>query len=93
MHAHYFHKDIDEYLQHTTLQSMTTYVSHYEPVIKACVLTATNSPSQGPNSQSPPIIHQHGGEPSHRKRNRRRTILHSIADAIRTLISNTTHPP
>jgi hypothetical protein len=92
IHSHYFHDDIEGYLQDATLQSMTTYVDHYYPVIQASLITDTTFSAKGSASHTSPDIRQHVGEPSHRKRNRRRTILHRIADAIRTMLSTTPHP-
>jgi hypothetical protein len=92
MHHHYFHKDVEAYLQRATLQSMTTYVEHYYPVIKACVTTRELGPATEPQSHVESVIHHNVGEQSHRKRNRRRTIIHRIAAAIRAMLVHTHRP-
>jgi hypothetical protein len=65
MHHHYFHKDVEAYLQRATLQSMTTYVEHYYPMIKASVTTRELGPATEPQSHVESVIHHHVGEPSH----------------------------
>ena len=93
MHSHYFHDDVETYLQGATLQSMTTYVHHYFPVIQASLTTGSNLYATESIQHPHPVVHHQVEEPSHRKRNRRRTLLQRIAEAIRSTLSHPQHPP
>ena len=98
---HYFHDDVDMYLQHATPEEMTNYITQYLPAIQTAKQQFNHTLHSVPDSQhsdtssdassttsdtsstpsrhtdddtSRPFsrLHQVLGEPSHRKRNRRR---------------------
>lgn len=80
---HYFHENLHSFLEHATMQQMTSYIIQYEPVILASVRQAKNITPQSTSLLHFPgfsrISHRHPpshqmtqlstltGDPTHRK--------------------------
>ena len=52
-HAHYFHDNIDEFIEKSTIQSLETYITHYLPPILSSIQLAKESDRLPPTDLSP----------------------------------------
>ena len=57
-HAHYFHDNIDEFIEKSAIQSLETYITHYLPLILSSSIQQTKETEQLPpndaSSTTPP---------------------------------------